>query len=158
MLATALQMLIRRTLLLLSQGSPEPSPPFCARHFPVSSFCVFPPHAEFCPTWNVGIVLDSYQWCYICDVHLEIRHAACVIHWLDLCIMPKEPGKAFTTHYLSCLSKRATTHQEFCSTTASAALERRIALVRNNHARFSYTTKVIHVPGSTRTRFVARPR
>lgn len=34
----------------------------------------------------------------------------------------------------------------------------RAADVRNNHARFSYTTKVTQVPGRTRTRFAPIPR
>lgn len=33
-----------------------------------------------------------------------------------------------------------------------------IAALRSNHAMFSYTTNVTHVPGRTRTKFVARPR
>ena len=32
------------------------------------------------------------------------------------------------------------------------------ALVRNSQARFSYTTNVMQVPGSTRTMFVPSPR
>ena len=32
------------------------------------------------------------------------------------------------------------------------------ALVLNSHAKFSYTTNVTQVPGSTLTRFVPRPR
>ena len=30
--------------------------------------------------------------------------------------------------------------------------------IRSNQAKFSYTTKVTHVPGNTRTRFVPSPR